>query len=495
MENIRKDKSLLKIIEKIGNKLPHPIYMFIVLTILVIGLSAIFGGIEVTEDKIIHNLLSKDGINWMLDNLIKNFINFPPLGMVIITMLGIGLGEETGFIGTALKLTIIKAPAKLVTAIVLLVGILGNMAGSAVFIIIPPLAGLIFKSLKRNPILGIIAGYMGVAGGLSANLLITPTDVINSGITQVSARLVDNDYTVPPTANWYFMIVSTFVLTIVGTYIIEKIIEPNLERDYEEDNKEEVNILEVSNNEKKGFKYAIISLIVYIIILLFALISRNGILRGESIVNSPFMKNMIPILTLFFFIPSLIYGIFVGKIKTKIELLKLLEKSISNLSGFILLCFFASQFVSIFNYTNFGILISTVGADILKSLKIPTVVIIILFILFCTFVNFFIGSLSAKWTILSPIFVPLFMELGLRPEFTQAAFRIADSVTNPISPLEPFMPFVLICMQKYKKDYGIGNLVSLMLPLTVGFLIFWTLLLFVWYAFNLQLGPGSFIFL
>lgn len=494
MNVIKKDKSLLKIVEKVGNKLPHPIYMFIILSIIVIILSMIFNGTEISEEKIIHSLLSKDGINWIIDNLVKNFINFPPLGMVIITMFGIGLGEETGFIGTTLKLTILKAPAKLVTSIVLFVGILGNIAGSAVFIIIPPLAGLIFSSLKRNPILGIIAGYMGVAGGLSANLLITPTDVINSGITEVSARLIDNQYIVPPTANWYFMIVSTFVLTIVGTYIIEKIIEPNL-GSYEIENEETSNLLELSSIEKKGFMYAIFSLIIYISLLSLTIIPENGILRGESIINSPFMKGMIPILTLFFFIPSLVYGVYVGKIKNKVELLKLLEKSISNLSGFILLCFFASQFVSIFNYTNFGLLISTTGANFLKSLEIPTTIIIILFILFCTFVNFFIGSLSAKWTILSPIFVPLFMELGLRPEFTQAAFRIADSVTNPISPLEPFMPFILICMQKYKKDYGVGNLISLMLPLTLGFLISWTLLLFIWYIFNLQLGPGSFIFM
>lgn len=487
-------------VEGIGNSLPHPIYIFIFLTFITMLISAIFSNKVIsinTSNKtlIIKNLLNKEGIIWILKNLVKNFISFPPLGMVLVTMLGIGLAEETNFLKTLLKLCITKAPQKLVTSIVIFSGIMGNIAGSAVFIIIPPLAAIIFKSLGKHPISGLAAGFIGVSGGLSANLLITPTDVINSGITDLSAKIINPNYSVNPSANWYFMIVSTFLLTLVGTIVIEKIIDPRLGKfeDYHDDNI----ITNITLEEKRALKISGITTLIYIILLLSTIIPTNGILRGNngSIVPSPFLDSMIPILTLLFFIPAFTYGKITKQISCGNDLIKLLSKSLSNLSNFLLLCFFAAQFVSFFSYTNLGAWLSIMGATYLKSFNLSNLPIILVFILFCTFINFFIGSLSAKWTILAPIFVPMFMKMGLSPEFTQAAFRIADSVTNPISPLEPFIPFILITMQKYNPKYGLGTLISIMLPLSISFLIFWTLLLIIWYKLNLLLGPQATIFL
>lgn len=487
-------------VESIGNSLPHPIYIFIILSFIVMIISAIFSEKTISlnnskEVLIIKNLLNREGIIWILKNSVKNFINFPPLGMVLVTMLGIGLAEETNFLKTLLKLCIVKAPIKLVTSIVVFSGIMGNVAGSAVFIIIPPLAAIIFRSLGKHPIAGLAAGFIGVSGGLSANLLITPTDVINAGITDLSAKIIDTNYSVNPSANWYFMIVSTFLLTLVGTIVIEKIIEPRLGKfqDYHDDD----NLMNITIEEKKALKISGISTLIYIVLILITIVPSNGILRGSngSLVPSPFLDSMIPILTLLFFIPALTYGIITKQISCGNDLIKLLSKALSGLSSFILLCFFAAQFVSFFSYTNLGVWISITGASYLKSINISGLPVILMFILFCTFTNFFIGSLSAKWTILAPIFVPMFMEMGLSPEFTQAAFRIADSVTNPISPLEPFIPFILITMQKYNPKYGLGTLISIMLPLSISFLIFWTLLLIFWFIFNLPLGPMVNIFL
>lgn len=495
-------KGFLYRVERFGNALPHPIYMFILLSVAVMAISGIYAGKEILnpssgEAVYIKSLIDRDGIIWILQNVVNNFIKFPPLGMVLVTMLGIGLAEETGFLKTALKVCIMGAPVKLVTAIVIFSGIMGNVAGSAVFIIIPPLGALIFKSLGKHPVAGLAAGYIGVAGGLSANLLITPTDVINAGITDVSAKIFDPTFSVNPSVNWYFMIASTVLLTVVGSFIIDKIIEPRLGGYSEPEEEMEDDMKPATELERKALKMAAIAVLAYVGVILLTILPDHGLLRSDDnkLVPSPFLDSMIPILTLLFLIPSVVYGTVTKAIENKDDFIRHLTKALGGLSGFVLLCFFSAQFVSFFSYTNLGVWLSISGAEWLESCNLTGMPLIVLFILFCTFANFFIGSLSAKWTVLAPIFVPMFMKLGLTPYLTQAAFRIADSVTNPISPLEPFMPFMIICMQKYNKKYGLGSVISVMLPLTVGFLIFWTLMLLVWYGLDMPLGPGAGIYL
>lgn len=490
----------MKKIEKIGNALPHPVYIFVFLISIVIIMSGIIGGKEITNpsdgsDIVIKSLLSRDGFIWFLTGAVKNFIEFPPLGMVLVTALGIGIAEETGLMKIILITAIEKSPKSLVTPIVLFIAIMGNMAGSAAFVIIPPLGALIFKSVGKHPLGGLATGFIGVAGGLSANLLITPTDVVNSGITQAVVEGIGSDLPVNPAINWYFMIASTVVLTIVGTIVIEKVTLPSL-GEYKEivPLDEEKHIL--SNREVKGLKLAMFTAILYIVIIALTIVPQNGILRSDTgtIVPSPFLDSMILILTGLFLFPAIAYGKSVGTIQCSMDLIHMFEKSMNSFSSFIVMCFFAAQFVEAFAYTNFGAVISSVGANAISKSGFVGIPMIIIFILFTAFVDFFIGILSAKWALLAPIFVPMFMQLGLSPYFTQAAFRIGDSITNPISPLEAFMPLMITYTQKYDKKAGLGTIITLMLPLSIAFLISWTLLLIVWYWLKLPLGPGAGVF-
>lgn len=503
-EKIKK-KGWLGAVERAGNLLPHPIYIFLVLTAIVIVLSALLSTVEFEnpstgETVRIMSLTSKEGLTWLLKNMTNNFIKFPALGMVIVTMLGVGLAEETGLLKNLLKVSIMGAPKMVVTAAVLFVGIMGNIAGSAIFVIVPPLGALMFKALGRHPIAGLAAGFAGVGAGLSANLIITPTDVINSGITESAAQIFDPAFTTNPAINWYFMAASTVLLTIVGTVIIEKIVEPKLGKyvpdgDALDGPDEDLTIVTVE--QKKALKWAGIALVIYVVLVGLTIVPENGILRHESgsIVPSPFLDSTIPFLTGLFLFPSLAYGISSKAISNSRDVVNMFEKSISGLAGFITMCFFASQFVEYFSYSNIGLLVSVKGAEFLETSGFVGVPLIVCFIILVAFVNLFIGVLSAKWALLSPVFVPMFMKIGYTPYFTQAAFRIADSVTNIISPLEPFMPYMIMVAQKYDKKAGLGTIISTMLPLTIGFVISWTLLLIVWYVLNLPLGPGAMVFM
>lgn len=492
---MRKNKSrvLLQKIEVIGNKLPHPVYIFIILTIFVVIISIFLEGHSFyIEDKKIYikSLLTKDGITWFLENMVNNFAKFPPLATVIVMMIGISIAESSGLIEVLLKYGMVKSnKKKIVTFIVIFSGVLGNIAGSATFAIIPPIGAMIFKSMKRNPIVGIIAGFSGVAAGLSANIFITPTDVMLSSITQKAVDIVDKNISVLPTSNWYFMIASTFVLSIVGTLVLEKFIEPKLGKKYNYDIDDE-NVY-IKREQKVGIKRVIYITFVYIIILLLLLLPNNGLLRDSvtnSIVPSPFLRGIVVILFAWFMIVGIVYGKTVGSIKSLSDLEDMMSSSVKGLSGFIILCFFAAQFVEIFSYSNIGMYLSVKGAYLLTKSGISGIILIIVFILFVTIINFFIGSSSAKWALLAPIFVPMFMNMGISPELTQASYRIADSVTNCISPLEPFMPFIIVLCKKYDKNVGIGTLIAYMIPIAITFLVTWSFLLIIWHKLGLPLG-------
>lgn len=416
-------------------------------------------------------------------------------------MIGLGLAEETGLLRTVLRTSIVKAPKTLVTFIVIFSGILGNIAGSATFVVIPPLGALIFKALGRHPIAGIAAGFGGVAAGLSANLLVTPTDVLLSGLTEKAAQIIDSGAVVHPAVNWYFMIASTIVLSIVGTIVVEKVVEPRLGKydpsEGEEDQDEEAEkLMNISKLEKKGLRNAGIATLAYLAVILCITIPKNAILRNPEtggLIPSPFLSSMIPILLIWFVVAALAYGITAKTITSLSDIEKQMTNSMKGFASFIVLCFFAAQFVEFFSYSNLGLLLSVKGAAFFSATGIKGIPLVVGFILFVTIINFLMGSSSAKWALLAPIFVPMFMQLGLSPEYTQAAYRIADSVTNCISPLEPFLPFIIICCQKYNKKAGLGTVVSSMAPIAGTFLVSWTILLVVWTLLRLPLGPGAYI--
>ena len=495
-----KSGGLLKKIEDIGNKLPHPIYIFIILSLFVITISAATAGMQITHPgtgkiETIHNLASRDGFVWMLDNMVKNFTKFPPLGMVLVMMIGLGLAEETGLLRTILRRVIVGAPKTLVTFIVVFSGVMGNIAGSATFVVIPPLGGLIFKALGRHPIAGIAAGFAGVAAGLNANMLITPTDILAVGLTEKAAQIIDPNFTVHPAVNWYFMIASTILLSVVGVFVSEKIVEPRLGKfqDDSSSSKEDEELMTITDLEQKGLRWAGIASLVYFVIIGFMIVPTDGILRNPdgALIPSPFLSSVIPLLLIWFIIAALAYGIASKTIKNSNDVVKYMTVSMEGFAGFIVLCFFAAQFVEFFAYSNLGLLLAVNGADLLETTGFTGIPLTIVFILLVSFINFFIGSGSAKWALLAPIFVPMFMQVGLSPFYTQAAYRIADSVTNSISPLEPFMPFIITCAQRYDKNSGLGTVISIMMPYAIWFLASWTGLLIVWYLFNILLGPAA----
>ncbi len=506
MKNKEQKRGFLDFLERLGNKLPHPIYIFIAMALMVVVVSAFTAGTTVVhpgtgEEQAVKSLLAKDGIIWILSNVVKNFTKFPPFGMVLVIMIRLGLAEEAGLLRTLLRKVIVGAPKTLVTFIIIFSGIMGNIAGSATFVVIPPLGGLIFKALKRHPIAGIAAGFSGVAAGLSANLLITPTDILSAGISEKAAQIIDPSFLVHPAVNWFFMIVSTIILSVAGVLVTEKIIEPRLGK-YdpsnagESDEADDEELMTITDNEKKGLRSAGIFTLIYFAIIAFTIVPKNGILRDPvagTIVPSPFLSSMIPILLVWFMVAALAYGISAKTIRNSNDVIKYMTDSMKSFAGFILLCFFAAQFVEFFAYTNLGLLLAVKGAEFLQASGIVGIPLVVAFIIFVSMINFLIGSSSAKWALLAPIFIPMFMQVGLSPATTQAAYRIADSVTNSISPLEPFLPFIIICAQRFDKRSGMGTIISTMIPYALTYLVAWTILLVIWMLLNLPLGPGTMI--
>jgi len=503
----KRSKGLLNAVERIGNSLPHPNFIFVILFFVVIVISWLTKNITFSHpatgaEQGITNLLGVDGLLWFLNSMISNFINFGPLGLVLVTGMGIGLAEESGLLKSIIKTSITKAHPVLVTTIVVFTALTGNLAGSAVFVIIPPLGAMVFKALGRHPLAGLAAGFGGVAAGLSANLIIAPTDILLAGITETAAQIMDPEFTVNPAVNWYFMAASTILLTIVGTLVNEKIVEPKLGEyrpliEESEESEADRELMTVTSEQKKGLWYAFYTLIAFIALVGLTVIPANGILRGPggSIVPSPFLSSIAPILTLLFAATGIAYGIGAKTIKKADDIIKFLGNAMSGLAGFVVLCFFAAQFISAFSRSNLGLLISVRGSYFIEATGFTGIPLILTFIMFTILCNLFIGSASAKWILLSPIFVPMFMRLGFSPFFTQAAYRIADSVGNVISPLEPFMPFIIATAQRYDKKSGLGTVISMMLPISISYFIAWTLLLIVWYVFNIPLGPGAPIFM
>lgn len=494
-------------VERIGNRMPHPNYIFMILTVFIVIVSGLAAGSAVIhpgtgEEVVVRSLANADGLRWFLTSVTKNFINFAPLGNVIVCMIGIGIADEAGLLGSALRHVMVGAPKTVATAIIIFAGVMGNMAGSATFVIIPPLAAIIFKAMGRHPIAGVAAGFAGVAAGLNANLLITTTDITLSGITTNAAQIVAPDFAENQAGNWYFMIASTVLLTVVGTVVLEKLVEPRLGRydassaaDSEEDVKREAELMHLTDGQRKGLKMALITLIVYVVLLMICVVPFNGILRdpvSHTIVPSPFINGMVAIITIGFAAVGIAYGIPAGTIKKSDDVIRMATKSMNGFSGFIILCFFAAQFCEVFAYTNLGMWLSVKGADALAQAGFTGIPLIICFVILASLINFLIGSASAKWTLLAPIFVPMFMNpsIGFHPYYTQSAYRIADSVTNCVSPLEPFMPYIISLMQKYDKKAGLGTVVSVMLPIAGAFWLSWVLLLVIWSIAKLPLGPG-----
>jgi len=495
-------QKFLDMIETTGNRLPHPVTLFALLALLVIVLSAVVSsfGISVPhpgnegESIEVTNLLTVEGIHYIITNMTANFIGFAPLGVVLITMLGIGLAEGSGLISAMLRGFVMSVPKQLITLGLVFAGVMSSVASDAGYVVLPPLGAVIFAALGRHPLAGLAAAFAGVSGGFSANLLLSGTDALLGELTIMSAAIIDPAYAdgMNIAMNYYFIAASVFVLTLVGAWVTEKIVEPRL-GEYNGEFREKVEKL--TSIEKKGLLSALLSLLVAGILVSLLVLLPGAPLRGDEadmpIIKSPFMKSLVPFIAFLFFVPGLVYGKVTKEIRNDKDVANMMSATMAAMGTFIVLSFTASQFVAFFSESNMGLVLGVYGAKFLESINLTGIPLILLFIVIAAFINLFIGSASAKWAMMAPVFVPIMMKLGYSPELTQMAYRIADSSTNIISPLMTYFAIIIAFAQKYDKKMGIGTLISVMFPYSMFFLIIWSLTLIVWMLFGIDLGPGS----
>ncbi|MBN2893109.1 MAG: AbgT family transporter [Bacteroidales bacterium] len=492
----------LVLVEKGGNALPHPATLFAIFAFIILVFSFVayhFGwsATNPADGSIVKsvNLLSKQGIHNILTDLVVNFTSFAPLGIVIVAMLGIGVAEDSGLINATIRLIIASTPKKLITFVIIFTGVMSNIASDAGHVLIIPLAGIIFLSIGRHPVVGMAAAFAGVSGGYSANMLLGTLDPLLAGLSTEAAHIVNSAYDVNPTANYYFMSVSAVVLSFAGTWVTEKIVAPRFGK-YKQDSKDKVNLDKLTEIERKGIKRVAILSVLSLILILVTVVPENSFFRGDdgSVLGSPLIKGVIALLFIFASVMGIVYGFTTKKYTSDADVMNGMSESVKTLGTYIVLVFFAAQFVAFFKMSNLGIIFAIKGANAIQSTGIGLIPLTLLFIAFSASINLLMGSASAKWAIMAPVFIPMFMLVGYSPEFTQAVYRIGDSATNIISPMLSFFPLIIAFVQKYDKKAGIGTIVATMLPYSIVFLFVWTLLMVVWIILGLPVGPGADIY-
>lgn len=601
----------LAIVERLGNGLPHPVTMFALFalaTILLSGLGGWFdwqvadprpvGAPGRAADGMIRitSLMSGDGFRRIIENLVKNFVEFAPLGTVLVALLGVGIAEHSGLFSAAIRAVILGAPKTLVTAVLVFAGIMSNAASEVGYVVLVPLGAAIFYSLGRHPLAGLAAAFAGVSGGYSANLLIGTVDPLLAGITQEAARIFDPRYEVHPAVNWYFMAASVPLVTLLGTWVTAKIVEPRLGKFDPQSASSELDSSIVMQPleplERKGLFWAALSAsllslgLVYLAGPIFgtstelfkdpaqkgkgpnwqqvcgwneaelnqqlqltevereknraageqllaeakvagqdlktvklpafptttyAIPAKSGwqgewnarllglpgygVLRDPAtgdLLRSPLLKGVVAIIFVFFLIPGYVYGYVVGKLRSDKDLINAMSKTMSTMGLYIVLTFFAAQFVKFFEWSNLGTMLAVVGAEGIRAIGLDNPLVFIPFILLCAVINLLMGSASAKWAVTAPIFVPMLMLVGYSPELIQNAYRIGDSVTNVITPMMSYFGMIYAFAAKYQKDLGMGTLISLMLPFSLVFLIGWTAFFYLWvFLLDFPIGPGA----
>ncbi len=493
-------QKILDWVERAGNKLPQPVTLFVILVFFVLIASWIFSMLGVSavhpgskEEIKAVNLLSGEGIQRIFVSMVKVFTDFPPLGLVLVVMIGIGVAERTGLIAASLKAFVASVPKGLITFSIVTAGMLSSLAADAGYVVLIPLGAAIFYGMGRHPIVGLAAAFAGVSGGFGANIFLTSLDPLIAAFTQPAARIVDPDYVVDATANWYLMAASVPVIGLAGTYVTEKIVEPRLGKYTGKIDDADNAPQELTAVERKGLRWAGISVLLTLIVIGFMFIPENGVLRGADGSFSPFFTSIVALMLFVFFIPGLVYGLITKSIKTDKEVAKMTADSMASMGGYIVLSFAAAQFVAYFNWSNLGLIFAISGADTLQSIGFTGIPLIVAFILVSSLINIVIGSASAKWAIMAPIFVPMLMlmEPAYSPELTQAAYRIGDSYTNILTPLLPYFPLIIVFAQKYQKDIGIGTIISVMLPYAIVFALVRIPMLIAWIIFEIPLGPDA----
>ncbi|MBK9149634.1 MAG: AbgT family transporter [Saprospiraceae bacterium] len=493
------DKSL-DFIEKAGNKLPDPAILFFILMITVWILSALLSGISFSEIDprsgnpiAINNLLTGKALAAFLAGMVKTFTDFAPLGIVLVAMLGVGVAEYAGFINAGIKALLSVTPKVLLTPMLILVAIVSHTATDAGYVLVIPLGGVIYYAAGRHPIAGIAAAFAGVSGGFSANFVPSGIDPLLQGFTQSAAQIIDPAIQLNPLNNWFFTSASSLVIILLGWLLTDKIVEPRLSTmKLDEDIAEQPKMDRLDAREKKAFIRACVVMLLSLVVLFVWAWPADSALRSEdgqlTALSAPIMKSIVPLIFIIFLIPGVVYGWTSGTFKKSKDVIDSMTKAMSGMSYYIVMAYFCALFIDAFGKSNIGALLALKGADTLKALSLPGQVTIVGIVLLTAFVNLFVGSASAKWALISPIMVPMLMQLGISPDLTQAAYRVGDSVSNIITPLMPYFPLVVVFCHKYVKGTGIGTLVSIMLPYSIVFLIVWTIFLLIYWGTGIPLG-------
>lgn len=486
-------------VEKVGNRLPDPSILFFSLCLIMLLLSSLLSVLNVTatdptNGKTIHitNLLSVSGIQKILSETITNFATFPALGMVLVVMIGMGIAEKTGYFEHLLNSVVDKTPQKFVIPFLIFISILGNAAGGVAPMIMPVLTAVIFIKMGYHPIAGLVISYAAVEVGYGANLLIGLDDALAFSFTQSALKLFSGEASINIAMNWYFTAISTFLLTPIIFYVAKKFTIPSFQNS-QIDKLHAESVKTFNQRAKKALTYANISVIVFLLFIVVILIPQNSILRnndtGSILVESPLMDGFGVILLLVFIIPGLVYGYMSRSIVSTKDIGRLMTNSMSDMGSFIIVIFFAAQLLAYFDWSNIGKVMAINGAELLKNQN--GVILIIGLIILTSFINIFMGSASAKWAILAPIFIPMFATLGYHPAFTQMVYRIGDSITNPITPMIPYLPFLLTIAQRYDKNIKLGTLIAHLLPYSIIIGVVWTVIMLIWFLLGLPVGPGG----
>lgn len=444
------------------------------------------------------SLVNAEGLQRIVTGLVTNFTGFAPLGTVLLALLGVSVAEHSGLLSTAMRSLVVNASPRMVTVVVVFAGIISNTASELGYVVLIPLAAMIFHSLGRHPLAGLAAAFAGVSGGYSANLLLGTVDPLLSGITESAAHMIDPDYVVGPEVNWYFMFISTFLVASMGALVTEKIVEPRLGKYDPSEAAEDLGEPQIdrpTDQERKALRYAGLSFVILCGVLALTVVPENGILRHPetgAVAGSPFLKGIVAFIFITFAVPGFVYGRVAGTMKNDQDIINAMAKSMGSMGLYITLVFFASQFVAFFKWTNLGTVLAVKGATLLQAIGLDGPEIFVLFILMCGVVNLSLGSASAQWAVTAPIFIPMLMLVGFAPEVIQAAYRIGDSVTNVITPMMSYFGLILAIAARYKKDIGMGTLIATMLPYSMVFVVGWTILFYLWvFVLGMPVGPGA----
>lgn len=492
---------MMAVVERVGNALPHPFWLFWILAAILGGISAILSanGVSVVspqdgETVTVQNLFSGDGLAMAMSTAIENFATFPPMATIVVVIMGVAVAERTGFLAAAMKVGVSRVPASWVVFAVAFMGTASHIASAAAYIILVPLGGLAFRAVGRSPILGIVVAYTSIASGYDASPIPTPNDAIFAGITTAAAQIVDPDAYVSPVSNWYFNIASSLLLAIVITLVTKFVLAKRPDLDADEDaDLEEIGSLELSDRERSGLRRSMFALLGLIVITVAAVLPQGSPLRGEGgdLADSPFLGGIAMVVAVYFGVTGTIYGMRTGAIGSLAEVPTLMAQGIKQMAPVLVLFFSIAQFLAYFQWTRVGDVLAVESAQLLDQSNIPVVVIFLFVLFLLSIVNIMITSGSAMWSMAAPVIVPMLMLLSVPAETTQALFRIADSGSTAVTPMSPYFIMALGFLQTYRKSAGIGTLASYTLPLAVAMTTMWTVLFFVWWALGIPLGPGA----